>query len=188
MDGGAALVGNTQAARDNRDSVRDLVDLYRDLMIEAQNAGESTDGLRQGLEDQLVAMGFSREEVKRYTDLLFGLEQQLKRVQDASKITALDVRQKARGFASGGITGAAGGGPRGSRTWVGEQGPEIVDLPFGSTVHSTGDSMRLMQQSAPVAVGPLEVTFHGDLDSALADAVMTLIRLRKITIQAPAVR
>jgi hypothetical protein len=46
--------------------------------------------------------------------------------------------------ASGGITGAAGGGPRSSWTLVGEHGPEIADLPFGSRVRSNPDTRRLM--------------------------------------------
>lgn len=49
-----------------------------------------------------------------------------------------------KGYASGGILGAAGGGPRSNDVWVGEGGPEIVSLPFGSTVHTAGDSARRM--------------------------------------------
>lgn len=48
------------------------------------------------------------------------------------------------GYAHGGLVGAvahaAGGGPRGARVLVGEQGPELVDLPFGSRVRSNSDS------------------------------------------------
>lgn len=48
------------------------------------------------------------------------------------------------GKAAGGIIGAAaGGGPRGGLTWVGEQGPELVRLPYGSMVHSNPDSRRM---------------------------------------------
>ncbi|HET6636557.1 MAG TPA: hypothetical protein VFH77_16185, partial [Streptomyces sp.] len=51
--------------------------------------------------------------------------------------------------ASGGVIGghAAGGGPRSSLTLVGEQGPELVKLPFGATVHSNPDSRRIMSQA-----------------------------------------
>lgn len=45
--------------------------------------------------------------------------------------------------ASGGIVGAAAsGGLRSSMTWVGEQGPELLDLPAGSRVWSNPDSRR----------------------------------------------
>ena len=45
--------------------------------------------------------------------------------------------------AAGGIIGAATGGARGGLTWVGEQGPEIVRLPYGSRVYSNPDSRRM---------------------------------------------
>lgn len=45
--------------------------------------------------------------------------------------------------ASGGVVGAAAaGGPRSGLTWVGEQGPELADLPVGSRVYSNPDSLR----------------------------------------------
>jgi len=45
--------------------------------------------------------------------------------------------------ASGGIVGmAASGGIRSGLTWVGEQGPELADLPVGSRVWSNPDSRR----------------------------------------------
>lgn len=51
------------------------------------------------------------------------------------------------GWAHGGIVGAAaGGGPRNNSVMVGEQGPEIVDLPSGSRVRSNADTRRIMSQ------------------------------------------
>lgn len=52
------------------------------------------------------------------------------------------------GYAHGGIVGAAGGGPRSNWTLVGEQGPELVRLAAGSTVHSNSDSMRMLSGGA----------------------------------------
>jgi len=47
------------------------------------------------------------------------------------------------GKAAGGIVGAAAsGGLRSNLTWVGEQGPELLDLPAGSRVWSHPDSQR----------------------------------------------
>lgn len=56
---------------------------------------------------------------------------------------------RTRGDAHGGNIGAplpqaATGGMRGQQVLVGEQGPEIVDLPFGSHVNSNPDSQRIM--------------------------------------------
>ncbi|CAM5251175.1 hypothetical protein SGLAM104S_01639 [Streptomyces glaucescens] len=53
-----------------------------------------------------------------------------------------------KGKASGGIVGAAAsGGLRSNLTWVGEQGPELLDLPAGSRVWSNPDSRRMQQQA-----------------------------------------
>lgn len=52
------------------------------------------------------------------------------------------------GLASGGIArGQAGGGPGGSMTWVGEQGPELVRLPTGSQVYPAGQSRQMAAQA-----------------------------------------
>lgn len=191
--GAGSLVGNTEAARDNRDAVRDLVSLYKDLMLEAQRSGQSTDHLAQELEDQLVSMGFARDEAQRYIESLKELQAELKKLEyQRIQIDIVENRRRGTGyqeFAHGGIPGAAGGGPRGARTWVGEQGPELVDLPYGSTVHSNGDSMRMAGQAAQSASAmSMEVNFTGDVDSAFATAFMGLVRTGRITIQAKAVQ
>lgn len=54
-----------------------------------------------------------------------------------------DVRDQ-YGFAHGGVIGAASGGPRSRLTLVGEQGPELVSLAAGSTVHSNPDTRRML--------------------------------------------
>jgi hypothetical protein len=79
--------------------------------------------------------------------------------------------------ASGGITGAASGGARGGMTWVGEQGPELVRLPYGSTVHPAGTSREMARAGASSSAGgfgparPLEVFGGG-----LGDMVMSWLR------------
>jgi hypothetical protein len=44
----------------------------------------------------------------------------------------------------GGIQGAQSGGVRSGMTLVGEEGPELVDLPPGAQVHTTPDTQRMM--------------------------------------------
>ncbi len=53
-------------------------------------------------------------------------------------------------------SGAASGGIRSSLTWVGEHGPELVQLPAGSSVKSNPDSMRMAGGQAG-GIGPLLV-------------------------------
>lgn len=65
-------------------------------------------------------------------------------------ITHMQARQEGShgtelGYAHGGVIGAAAtGGVRSNMTLVGEQGPELLDLPTGSRVRSNSDSRRLM--------------------------------------------
>ena len=49
--------------------------------------------------------------------------------------------------ATGGVVGghAQGGGPRSALTLVGEEGPELVNLPFGSMVRSNADTRRMLR-------------------------------------------
>ena len=54
-----------------------------------------------------------------------------------------DFAKYIKNHAAGGITGAASGGMRSGLTWVGEHGPELLDAPPGSRVHSAGDSQRM---------------------------------------------
>ncbi len=60
------------------------------------------------------------------------------------------------GDAHGGITGAATGGLHGGPRWVGEHGPELVELPPGTRVNSNADSMR-MASGAGQSMGQLLV-------------------------------
>lgn len=48
------------------------------------------------------------------------------------------------GLASGGVKGAASGGPQNGLTLVGEEGPELVSLPAGAMVQTAGASARAM--------------------------------------------
>ncbi len=181
--GAASLTANTQAARDNRDAVRDIVRKYEELMVQADEAGESTAGFQRALEDQLVAMGFARDEAHRYVQKLQDVKSALDAIPKTVTITVKtsaelalqqmhetdrEMRALARnpiyynvkmpsnmagppggGFdrRHGGITGAASGGARGGWTMTGEAGPELVRLPYGSTVIPAGTTRNMLSGS-----------------------------------------
>jgi len=71
-----------------------------------------------------------------------------------------------QGLATGGIVGAATGGMHGGMRMVGEAGPELIDLPAGTQVHSAPDTARMMsgQSSAggSLAGGKLEIILKFD--------------------------
>lgn len=75
---------------------------------------------------------------------------------------------------TGGVVGrAATGGVRNNMTMVGEQGPEMVDLPVGSRVRSNSDSRRLASQGG--GGGPVELIVKSG-GSKLEDLLVELLR------------
>jgi hypothetical protein len=87
---------------------------------------------------------------------------------------------KAAGGVAGGIGQAASGGARSNLTWVGEQGPELVDIAPGSRVHTAGDSQRMAGQGGQgggnlVAVARLDHSQAGQQD--MMDVLMRMLRV-----------
>ena len=82
--------------------------------------------------------------------------------------------------ASGGITGAAGGGARSGLTWVGEHGPELVSLPAGSMVHSNPDSQRMAAAGGGTGRVVLEFSRAGssDFEKFMITAIQKWVRVR----------
>jgi hypothetical protein len=60
-------------------------------------------------------------------------------------------------LATGGIAGAAGGGPRSRLTEVGEHGRELIDLPPGTRVHSNPDTEAMLGQGGGAGGGRTEI-------------------------------
>lgn len=82
------------------------------------------------------------------------------------------------GKASGGIIGAASGGVRGGLTWVGEHGAELADLPYGTKVYPSGQSMAMVGAGGGGG-GALTIQWIG---SNAGDEFMTWLR-KNIRIQ-----
>ncbi|MFF5404628.1 phage tail tape measure protein [Streptomyces misionensis] len=81
--------------------------------------------------------------VKKLTDQQSKLQKSMDKL--AASMEKL-ISKALKGKATGGIVGAAAnGGLRSNLTWVGEQGPELLDLPAGSRVWSNPDSQRMVQ-------------------------------------------
>lgn len=76
-------------------------------------------------------------------------------------------------YSAGGITGAADGGIRDGMSWTGENGPELLELPPGTRVHSNPDSMRIAAEAAGGAGGGGMITVNLVVDGrVLAQAMM----------------
>lgn len=112
-------------------------------------------------------MGYTKDEAKKLADQYGLMPADVKTVVSADTqeaINALDRlrnsiavsiqewvdqarrTEEQRNKRTGGVVGAAAtGGIRGSRTLVGEAGPEIVDLPYGSIVHPAGTTRAMLE-------------------------------------------
>jgi phage-related protein len=81
------------------------------------------------------------------------------------------------GHAAGGITGAAAGGSRSGWSMVGEQGRELVRLPYGSSVHSNPDTERMLGAGAGGAQVVLQVAPGGSaLDRMFVEWLREAVR------------
>jgi TP901 family phage tail tape measure protein len=93
---------------------------------------------------------------------------------------------KAFGFAHGGITGAATGGPRGALTEVGEHGGELIDLPSGSRVYSHSDTDRIMNSGGGGGVTRVVLEIKSDgtrFSSLLVEIIREAVRDRGGNVQ-----
>lgn len=81
----------------------------------------------------------------------------------------------------------ARGGVASGLAMVGENGPELVDLPAGSRVRTAGDSQRQMAAMAGdqgAAQGPIELRVAPGADSALASLLMRMVRTGELQLVA----
>lgn len=94
-------------------------------------------------------------------------------------------------FAHGGITGAASGGLRGNLTLVGEDGPELAELPPSTRVHPAGRTRAMLDTATPGPPGTTinlngTINLHGVNDpAALVRALQQYVRqngpIRRLT-------
>jgi hypothetical protein len=85
------------------------------------------------------------------------------------------------GKASGGIVGAAANGSTSNGlTWTGEHGPELLDLPPGTRVHSNPDSMRMAAQAGGRGQGVELIVRSGGtkMDDLLVEILRTAVRVK----------
>lgn len=121
--------GNTQAARDNRAALLDLVQQYQKYIEELANSGLSqdelavkTDKLRQDFIEQAVQMGFGRDEALKYAS---SFDDMRKAIDEVPRNVTIEVNadpaltalrefvaaaEKAGRDAGSGISGGVGGG------------------------------------------------------------------------------
>ena len=103
-----------------------------------------------------------------------------------AKVMEKSLSKAVKGKAAGGIVGAAAsGGLRGGLTWVGEQGPELLDMPAGSRVWSNPDARRIAAAGAGRSEpAVLEIRSGGsEFDEFLLKVLRRVIRVRGGNVQ-----
>jgi hypothetical protein len=110
------------------------------------------------------------------------IRQVFKQIGDAVVGAALDVVDilSSSKFPRQGVGKRAAGGVAGGLTWVGENGPELVNLPSGSTVRSNADSMRMAGSgNGGGGMSVVQLVLDGAvLAEALMDPQRNIVRTR----------
>lgn len=106
----------------------------------------------------------------RMSNQLGIVEVTLRGMANAARNAAGAVAQLPADFGGLGAPGNAAGTPnwRGGMTWVGEHGPELVNLPRGSAIHSNQESMAMAGAGGGVTVHIAYASFNGGASDARA--------------------
>lgn len=137
LSGGGLATARTLLGASSAD-IKEINALESQLKSAASSAGKTT------------ADAFYGASLKAADVVVKGLQKQQDRLEAAmAKATAslertLERALGVKGKAAGGIIGAASGGPRAGWTLVGEQGPELARLPYGSTVYPAGATRQML--------------------------------------------
>jgi len=172
-----------------REAMRQLAEKAVDLEGAVQNAagklsGKMPDSLRKTLEaakltkPQIAAIEAQLRSAERAANNWEGTYTQtfITRYKEMGLKSPSGGMGGFQGHAAGGIVGAAVGGIHSGMRMVGEYGPELMELPPGTRVHSNPDSERMM--SGVGQGGGLQIAikpgFAGDSD--IMDAILKALR------------
>lgn len=186
---------------ENSDEARKAQRDYEKAVINytgsAAKAAGSTGHLTDEQKNLLRSSGFSKDAIKKLDDQLYDAWKKAQKLDGFNiditvtqhfKQTGKYISQSQfdnstslySGLAHGGVKGAASGPTSSGLTWTGEDGPELLDLPPGTAVHTKGDSARMAAQAS--AGGPTHVVLSFDkagltgLGLALAETLRADIR------------
>lgn len=104
------------------------------------------------LEQMLIKLGANKKEVEAFLGAFINKDVTVSVHIKVTQTGPVSVQGVVTGgiplhgaYAHGGVSGAASGGLRSGMTWVGEDGPELMDLSgtAGAAIYTTGDSKRI---------------------------------------------
>jgi hypothetical protein len=195
-ENGRTLDANTEKGRNNRDAltalgstlVKNSEDYYA-----LNGAGQATQKVmannRAAFLRAAESMTKSKKEAEALTNAIFGIPNKdvyinVHQVSDGRERVDQSGHRVGGYYAHGGVVGAAAsGGGRSGLTMVGERGPELLDLPAGTSVHTAGDSMRMLAAAAGAGQGAQPLVINLELDgerlaTVLADHQRRLVNRR----------
>lgn len=175
-----------------RSALRKLAEAALDLQSAAGKGADALTGeMSPALRSTLRAAGLTKSQIA-------GLEGQFRDAKNAGNSFAKTYRANVvtkytnvgdpmgyanyyagrAGYAHGGITGAASGGVRDGRMWVGENGPELVDLPPGTNVHPAGTSKAMASRESSGGSGNVAVmvSVAPGAEQGVASAILKMLR------------
>ena len=179
MKGAGSLIGQTEAARDNRDAIRNLADDYGNLIVEYTEAGKSTKDLRAEFVKAAVQAGLNKKEVEKYADELFDLPKSVTTVLELKAKYSQAVAAIIGGAAAAGEHRDAGGPFSAGRAYVvGESGPEVAIFGANGTMRNHSDTMSMLSGASGGSAGPAGLSFAATVrqpDSALGQALAAFL-------------
>lgn len=213
QQGGTAITGMSQAAVTNRATLDQAASAIQALGVAQYQASGSIDKGNATIKQQISnfvaatgATGKAKQAIESYLQSLAkippntsttvhantsqaslalnALLNQMDQIRNTGVNVA--VQQTQRGYATGGVKGAATGGARGGLTMVGEAGPELVDMPYGSSVYPNS-MMGSMMGGYGGGGGQVQVQFVGDTSNAFASFFMLMVRQGRIQIKQKAI-
>lgn len=185
---GRTLNIGREKGRENRTALMDLAQAAHEATFAMHNLGRPASAIVAKMKEQRAefikiarSMGLTTKEAKALADKWGLLPSTVK------SVLAKEVKDKAYNKAAEKFNATlktkASGGPAGGMTLVGESGPELVRLPFGSSVVPAGQTAGMMGGSG----GVLHVTLQigaTQLGELVIDPLRKAVRTRGGNVQA----
>lgn len=196
------LAMGTEKGRSNRDALTSLAQAALEVVSAMDDLNKSPQSIYNKMKEQRAefirmarAMGATAEQARNLADKYGLIPSKVKAAAVAEdravatnkKITASNKKIEAENAKARKLAGKASGGIAGGETLVGEDGPEIVDLPYGSMVYPHGQSEAMGSPTGGGGGGEWHITLKiGDhaLGELVLDPLRKSIRTRGGDVQA----
>lgn len=193
---GKTLNIGREKGRENRSALLDLAQAAHEAAFAMADLGRPISAIVARMKEQRAefirmarAFGLSAKQAKALADRYGLVPSQVKAVltkqaKDVKYNKAAEKYNKALEKQIAALQGRAAGGPAGGLTLVGEQGPELVRLPWGASVVPAGATAQALTAGGGGGRVVLEVHSGGSrLDDLLVEVLRKAVRVRGGNVQ-----